>query len=144
MRHFVFVAALAAELVSPIRANATMTAVWLYAACSRGAVVPDGPIPDQVMKALPPNALSDNNLYLNYFRAIVETHALISEHPLCCLQPQFDLPLVVRHYLRARSGYKRLHDMPTPADMQDPNAVAATADVLNFLRGAYPCTGRAR
>jgi hypothetical protein len=76
---------------------------------------------------------------LNYFRAVVETHMLIRERPLFCLPRQVDLQDVVRLYLRERVGYKRPSGWPTPADAQ--NSVGATEDVLDFLRGAYPCTG---
>jgi hypothetical protein len=133
----------AAALVSPGSANATLSAVGLYAACSRGAIVPDSPIPDQVLKALPPTAVVDNNFCLNYFRAVVETHNLIREQPIFCLPRQVDLRDVVRLYLRERVGYKRSSDFPTSADIAT-NPVGATEDVLDFLRGAYPCTGAAR
>jgi hypothetical protein len=143
MKHPVIAVAFAAALVSSGSANATLSAVWLYAACSRGAVVPDSPIPDQVLKALPPTAMVDNNFCLIYFRAVVEAHNLIREQPIFCLPRQVDLRDVVRLYLRERVGYKLSSELPTPADIAT-NPVGATEDVLDFLRGAYPCTGAAR
>jgi hypothetical protein len=95
----------------------------------------------QVMDALPSQALSDNNFCLNYFRAIVETHALIREPPLFCLPLDITLPGLMRQYLVKRASYKRANDTPP---IEDPVKVGATEDVLNFLRDAYPCTAAAR
>jgi hypothetical protein len=134
-------AMLAATLGRPISANATLHAVWLYAVCSRGAAVPDSlPIPEQVFKALPPSAVADHNFCLNYFRAVVETHNLVRERPLFCLPRQVVLPDVIRLYLRERSGYKRANDSLSAEDMEKEPPIAATEDVLNYLRVAYPCT----